>query len=80
LWENINEFLGVAMAENIKMDKLDDKVEIRVPSITKKLLSGLPPENKKHLNMEILKLMATEIHLSRLDYSDYLSTESTSTL
>jgi len=68
------------MSEEIKIDKLDDKVEIRVPTILKNHLSTLSADQKKILNLELLKTMATAVHQSRLKYSDYLSSESISTL
>lgn len=64
----------------MKIDKLDETYNIRIPSCIKSPLQNLSPENKKHLHIEILKLMATEIHLSRLNYSEILSTESSNTL
>jgi len=68
------------MTKDIRIDKLDDKVEIRVPSILKTFIQELSPEQKKTLNTNILKLMAEAVHMSRLNYSDYLSSESKSTL
>ena len=68
------------MAEEIKIDKLDEKIEVRIPSILKKHLTILSPEEKKALNLDLLKLMARAVHLSRLNYSDYLSENSSSTL
>lgn len=68
------------MSDEIKIDKLDEKVEIRVPSILKNHLSTLSADQKKLLNLELLKTMAGAVHQSRLNYSDYLSSESNSTL
>jgi hypothetical protein len=68
------------MTDSIKIDKLDENFNIRIPSCIKAPLADLPPENKKHLHIEILKLMADEVHRSRLNYNDYLSTESKNTL
>lgn len=68
------------MTNEIKIDKLDEKIEVRVPSILKSSLSNLSAEEKKSLNLELLKIMEKAVHLSRLNYSDYLSSESTHTL
>lgn len=68
------------MPEEIKMDKLDEKIEVRVPAILKTNLAILSAEEKKSLNLELLKTMAKAVHMSRLNYSDYLSSESNSTL
>jgi len=82
LFHKFNVFFsrGSNMDENIKIDKLDDKIEVRCPTITKDLLSKLSPEQKKNLNLKLLKVMAEAIHLSRLNYSDYLSSDSSATL
>jgi hypothetical protein len=68
------------MPYSIKIDKLEKNFNIRIPACIEAPLSNLPPENKKHLHIEILKLMADEVHRSRLNYNDYLSTESKNTL
>lgn len=77
LFHKFNVFFsrGSNMDENIKIDKLDAKIEVRCPTITKDLLSKLSPEQKKNLNLKLLKVMAEAIHLSRLNYSDYLSSD-----
>ncbi len=66
--------------DTIEMDKLDAKIEVRLPTITKNFLSELSREQKVKLNYEIIKLMVEHIHMSCIDYNKYTSTKSKDTL
>lgn len=61
--------------DDLQHDKLTEEYTLRIPEVTKNYIDKLSPTFRKRMNNEILKTMARVVHESKLDYSQYLSSE-----
>ncbi|MBF0607424.1 MAG: hypothetical protein SFH39_00915 [Candidatus Magnetobacterium sp. LHC-1] len=57
------------------MKKLDEFYSLRIPAGLKHHIDKLTPEDKKHANREVLKVLAFEVHKKQFDPALYLGDE-----
>ena len=62
---------------NIIIDKLDETITLRLPSVLKNHINNLPKDIRRKMHDDILLVMAKAVHDSKFDSSLYLSTDST---
>ena len=58
-----------------KMDKLMEQYPVRIPAVLKEHIEKLTPDQKKALNIQLIKTMSHAIHEANFDPSVYCSSE-----